>query len=260
MVSGYALFYKPLEDSIAELHRVTQLETADVLKLQTWQSAIKRSLKNNKKKELAISSMLAFLSKMNVLFAKHNLVVKNVNPGNDHDLKMSFNLKTDYFKFIHFLADLELLNIVLERVDIYPFHNNKNPPYLSIKMAIGAPTNAPMANPIRLAALKKQLSTSSGRDPFTKKQKRQLRSASNRVTTNKELTWKYLLSGIGQLANGEYFANINRRVYRVGDILEDKKIREILNDRVNLIKQANTGTESYTLRFRKQLKKRASSN
>ena len=261
MALGYGLLYQPLESKITYLNRIMVMDekSADSLRLNLHQKKgeINEKEAEKKKDKRSIRSMPMFLTTMNTLFAKHTIKVENLSPSTDGYLQLSFNLKIGYFKFIQFLADLELLNIVLERVSMYPLKDGKNPPDLSIKMVISARLDKPMANPERLATLKKKFSDPLAKDPFGKNGKgRSGFIVSDTMLDNNELTFKYLLSGIGRLANGDYVANINRRTYRVGDMLDDKIIKEIQKDQVTLLKKSKTGEKLYTLHFRKRIKKR----
>lgn len=249
MLLGYSALYSGREVAIA-----------DALRLQAVLEEQNRSLTEQEKKLQearakpveGVRSLPVFLEHINSVAQKTDVIIKELMPSRDGNLKFLLKITTDYMTFLRFAAELESLNLVINDLQVRPFDGSKTPPVHAIEFSITPRDDAAPLSNERIAALRDQVKTEDKRNPF---QRFAFNAKTKEVSAEIDLTWLHKLSGIGRVGDRKV-ATINIRNetkdYGVGDELEPGLyITAIQPDRVQLQRKTSDGTALYVLRFRR---------
>lgn len=246
---GYSTLYSGREVAIADALRLNRL-IADENKALTEQVAKQKEVQALPQE--GIRSLPAFLEHINSVAQKTTVIIKELTPSRDADLKFLLKITSDYMTFLRFAAELESLNLVINDLQVRPYDAGKTPPVHAIEFSI-TPRNdaAPMPDE-RILELRQQVAGQDKRNPF---QRFAFNATTKEVSAEIDLTWIHKLSGVGRVGDRKV-ATINvkneTRDYSVGDELEPGLlITGIENDRVQLQKKTPDGTARYVLRFRR---------
>jgi len=199
-----------------------------------------------------IRSLPVFLEHINSVAQKTSVIIKELMPSRDGNLKFLLKITTDYMTFLRFAAELESLNLVINDLQVRPYDPSKTPPLHAIEFSITPRNDAEPLADDRIAAMAEQVKITDKRNPF---QRFAFNARTMEVSAEIDLTWIHKLSGVGRVADRKV-ATINvrneTRDYSVGDELEPGLvISAIENDRVQLQKKTADGTTRYVLRFRR---------
>lgn len=225
--------------------------------VRTENGALKRVIKARKlleKKAQAtpyhIVSLPEFLSRINVISKKTNVIIHELVPDKDHKIRFNLRIIEDYYKFVKFLSTLESLNVSIHDIEVHPYDLSKSPPLHVITFALTPREDAKPLSNDRLTSLMQRVEMKDRRNPF---QRFAYNAKQNLISAEIDLTWVYKLSGIGKIGNTRY-ATIENKDYSAGDILEGMKLVDVQADRVLLKKKTANGIEKYQLKFRRKNK------
>lgn len=249
MLLGYATLYSRRDVAIADALQLNRL-------VEEENRALAELAKKQKKAEAApqegIRSLPTFLERINSIAQKTTVIIKELTPSRDTDLKFLLKITTDYLTFLRFAAELESLNLVINDLQVRPYDPTKTPPVHAIEFSITPRNDAAPMSDDRVVALREQVASLDKRNPF---QRFAFNATTKEVSAEIDLTWIHKLSGVGRVGDRKV-ATINVRNetkdYSVGDELEPGlTITAIENDRVQLQKKTGDGTVRYVMRFRR---------
>ncbi|MBF0610567.1 MAG: hypothetical protein G8345_11635 [Magnetococcales bacterium] len=255
MLAGYSLLYRPLQLSMKALTPLTsQLDEQN----KSLQSKIDAQQNMDKAKAVGISSLPAFLARINELSSTHKVVINKLTPEGEGRLRINLEINADFYTFLRFVAHLETLDVVLDNVEIHPFTydpKNSDLPIHFISFAITPQNNA---EPLKSGAtqelmrkVKEAIEVHNLRNPFQRYAKDHRKDPEQLV----DLTWVYKLGGFGVGNDGVTYAIIDNLEYRKGATMDGRDITEIDKGagRVMMEKRTEQGTKmKYVLKFRKK--------
>jgi hypothetical protein len=238
LVAGYAFFYRNLAVGIQDLRIVTSRLEKENKRLK---EIVERQAKRKEEKK-GITSMPDFLARINGLANAHKVIIRKLSPDNENKFKFNIEMMADYETILKFTADLESLDTILNDLQIRPYNSTAVPPIHFVTFSLTPRGNADPLQSERLAALRGLVEKTGKRNPFQ-------RHAPGEQAI--ELTWLHKLSGVGRDHDGR-IANIDRHDYREGDMLDDKTVTKIEDDRVFFEKKGQRGspTQRYVLKTR----------
>ncbi len=194
--------------------------------------------------EQVIHSLPAFLKRINAIAHQTNVIVNELIPSKDRNIKFTIKITTDFYTFLKFIMRLESLDVAINDLQIHPYDNTKKTPVHAIEFTITPRHDAKELESSRIAALREAAEAPDRRNPFQR-----FTYINKVVTTEIDLTWIYKLSGIGRIGE-EQVATVDNKDIRKGDQLENMTVTAVLNDRVQLERKTEHGTDRYVLRFR----------
>lgn len=246
---GYSTLYSGREVAMADA-LLLNLRIADDNKALAEQAAKQKAVQAVPQE--GIRSLPVFLGHINSVAQKTTVIIKELTPSRDADLKFLLKITSDYTTFLRFAAELESLNLVINDLQVRPYDASKTPPVHAIEFSITPRNDAAPMSDARVVALHNQIAAQDKRNPF---QRFAFNAVTKEVSAEIDLTWIHKLSGVGRVGERKV-ATINvkneTRDYSVGDELEPGLlISGIENDRVQLQKKTSEGTARYVLRFRR---------
>ena len=191
-----------------------------------------------------IHSLPAFLKRINAIAHETNVIVNELVPSKDQNIKFTIKITTDFYTFLKFIMRLESLDVAINDMQIHPYDSTKKTPIHAIEFTITPRHDGKELESSRIATLREAAEAPDRRNPFQR-----FTYINKAVTTEIDLTWIYKMSGIGRIGD-EQMATIDNKDYRKGDLLENMTITAVLNDRVQLERKTDHGTDRYVLRFR----------
>ncbi len=191
-----------------------------------------------------LSSLPDFLSHINAIARASEVIVEELRPAADGDLRFDMRISVDYYNFLSFAANLEAHSVAIHDLEVRPFDFTRTPPIHVITFALTPRNDAAPIVGARIDALRRAVAANGLRNPF------QRFVVCGTVVPEIDLTWRYQLSGIGRDGAGPV-ATVDRRDYRVGDRLDDMNVVAIEPDRVRLQRDGARGLETLVLRFRR---------
>ncbi|MBF0140960.1 MAG: hypothetical protein HQL74_11855 [Magnetococcales bacterium] len=254
---GYFFIHVPMTNRTNELRQLVSIEENTVQGLAKTEAALKSShIKKNQPRNTTNQLSAEFIASVSAILEKNAIVVNQTTPSSGGDRPaLSLSFATDYASLVHFLAGLESIGVVMDRVNISAGRGDKGKKLLPVEMRFFEPSTLATVNDTETTQTREKLTAKLKVNPFEKERKSGTLTGSKPEQGDTDLTSKYRLTGIGQLANGDYVASINRKEYRVGDWLDDKAITKIQKDHVLLKTTSKTGDIEYRLGFRKQVTK-----
>jgi hypothetical protein len=205
LMLGYSTLYSGKEIAIQDARILTQQLTAEkaVLdkKLKDREAAEKQTTSPQ-----GIQSMPAFLEHINRVAQNTDVIINELTPSKDGELKFVIKMASSYFTFLRFAAGLESLNVSINDLAVRPYDNSKTPPIHAIEFSLTPRGDAEPLTGERLAALQAAVKEQNKRNPF---QRFAYNVNTKRVTAEVDLTWIHKLSGIGRLGDKKV-ATINR--------------------------------------------------
>lgn len=243
VLAGYAVIYSPREVAVLDARRLAQsiLQENGPLNDQ-----FARRREADKSAEAGIRSLPAFLEHINSISQKTKVIIKELTPAREGELKFNLKIETNYLTFLSFAGELEALNVSIDDLQVRPFRTSEKPPVHAIEFSLTPRGDAAPLEDDRVTALLLQVAGSEKRNPF---QRFAFYAKRNEVVAETDLTWQYRLSGIGRSGDRK-IATINGKDYGVGDELAAGLVVTVIEvDHVRLRRTAETG--SYILRFRR---------
>lgn len=213
----------------------SQLEEIERRKAEAGQSA-----------SAGITSLPAFLERINEIAQTTRVIIDELMPSKDEQLKFSIKIRADYFTYLRFAAKLESLNVSIHDLQVRPFDPRVTPPIHAIEFSITPRNDAAPLGGERLARMRDQVEEKNKRNPF---QRFAFNEANKEVLKQIELTWIHKLTGIG-MSGGKRTATINGKDYAVDDELDGMKVTAIETDRLVLKKTTPDGVTEYLLKRR----------
>lgn len=245
LLLGYATVYRPKEVALADAARLTAILTEENRPLA---AELARRQKSAAQPEAGIRSLPRFLDHINSIAQDTKVIIRELMPSRDGNLKFVLKITADYLTFLRFAANLEALNVSINDLQVRPFDGSQNPPTHAIEFSITPRADAAPLTDQRLQALRDQVAEQNKRNPF---QRFAFNRSTRQVTQEIDLTWIHRLSGIGRVGDQDV-ATINTRDYRVGMELEaGLKVTKIDSDAVHLQRQTDDGLTLYVIRFRR---------
>ncbi|CAK0773449.1 conserved hypothetical protein [Gammaproteobacteria bacterium] len=248
---GYTVFYLDRQQTIADLRKINTYLNDERSILEKHFAALTKEQQGT---TVAIRSLSGFLNRINDISKKNDIIIRKLLPDPQDHIKFTIEILVDYYKFLHFAADLESLDTTITNLQVHPYsmgEMDKDNRYKSLPQHVITFSMTPRndAEPItgeRLAALEKMVDQKEKRNPF---QRFAFDAKQRMVNTSVDLTWIYRLTGTGRDQVGQY-ATIDRKDYYEGYLLDGKKIEKIQADRVLLTEDTANGKQSFVLKFR----------
>lgn len=244
---GYSNFVTPSRMAMEDARKISSALASDEDRLKKQLAEIeRREAEVGTDASAGISSLPAFLERINDIAQTTRVIIDELMPSKDEQLKFSIKIRADYFTYLRFAAKLESLNVSIHDLQVRPFNPGVTPPIHAIEFSITPRDDAAPLESERLARMRARVEEKNKRNPF---QRFAFNEASKEVLKQIELTWIYKLTGIG-MSGGKRTATINGKDYAVDDELEGMKITAIETDRVMLRKTTTDGVTEYLLKRR----------
>ena len=192
-----------------------------------------------------IQSLPDFLRRINAISNQTNVIIRELTPSRDGNIKFNIKITTDFYTFLRFIMRLESLNVAINDMQIRPYDPTKKPPQQAIEFSITPRHDAEPLESERIRTLRVAVEAPDRRNPF----QRFAFDPTKQVAMEVDLTWIYRLSGIGR-SGDEMVATIDNKDFRKGDRLENMDVSAIRSDRVELTRKTDHGTDRYILKFR----------
>jgi len=244
---GYATLISPREiaqESAGNLARILSGEIASLRKEQQAQEEVK------KKPSVGIRSLPAFLEHINNTARETDIIIRELIPGKDGDLKFVLKVTSDYFKFLKLAAKLEKLNLTINDLQVRPYKMTATPPEHVIEFSLTPRGDAEPLSSDRFSKLDDLVSSESKRNPF---QRFAFNAETKAVSRDIDLTWIYHMTSIGKSA-GREVATIDNSDYFIGGKLKQGHIiTAITGDEVRLEQKTDNGVETSFIRYRKPI-------
>jgi len=244
---GWSNFVTTSQLAMEDARKITNTLATDEERLKRQIAEVeRRKIEAGQDDSAGITSLPAFLERINEIAQTTKVIIDELMPSKDEQLKFSIKIRADYFTYLRFAAKLESLNVAIHDLQVRPFNPGVTPPIHAIEFSITPRDNAAPLESARLARMRDQVEEKNKRNPF---QRFAFNESNKEVLKQIELTWIYKLTGIG-MSGGKRTATINGKDYAVDDELEGMKITAVETDRVVLKKTTSDGVTEYLLKRR----------
>ncbi|HRQ79543.1 MAG TPA: hypothetical protein PKZ97_00330 [Azospirillaceae bacterium] len=244
---GYATLISPREiaqESAVKLAAMLNSEIASLKKEQQVREETK------KQPSVGVRSLPAFLEHINNTARETDIIIKELIPGKDGDLKFVLKVTSDYFKFLKLAAKLEKLNLTINDLQVRPYKMMANPPEHVIEFSLTPRGDAEPLSSGRFSNLDELVSSQSKRNPF---QRFAFNSETKAISRDIDLTWIYHMTSVGK-SGGKEVTTIDGAEYFVGGRLKQGHvITAITGEEVRLEQKTDNGLETSFIRFRKPI-------
>lgn len=244
---GYATLISPREiaqEGAANLARILSGEIATLKKEQSAREEVKNKPSNG------IRSLPAFLEHINNTARETDIIIRELIPGKEGDLKFVLKVTSDYYKFLKLAAKLEKLNLTINDLQVRPYKMTATPPEHVIEFSLTPRGDAEPLASDRFSKLDSMVSSESKRNPF---QRFAFNAETKAISRDIDMTWIYHMTSIGK-SGGREVATIDGSDYFVGDKLKQGHVvTAIAGDEVRLEQKTDNGTETYFIRYRKPI-------
>lgn len=243
----YATLISPREiaqESAGNLARILSGEITSLKKEQQSQEESKKT------PSVGIRSLPAFLEHINNTARETDIIIRELIPGKDGDLKFVLKVTSDYFKFLKLAAKLEKLNLTINDLQVRPYKMMANPPEHVIEFSLTPRGDAAPLSSDRFSKLDDLVSSESKRNPF---QRFAFDVTTKAVSRDIDLTWIYHMTSMGK-SGGREVTTIDGAEYFIGSKLKQGHvITAITGDEVRLEQKTDNGLETSFIRFRKPI-------
>lgn len=256
LLLGYMAVYAPRAAMIADLQAMRTIFQRESRTLEDEIKKIREAEARAQEGDaavVAVQSLPNFLRHINDLARKSNVIIDQLTPEREGILQFQLSFKADYFTFLNFTSQLESLNVAVNNMQVRPYKPSVERPIHAISFTITPRNDAEPLESARLKTIHEQVAAVGKRNPFRRYAcERDGQNVCEQVLDTIDLTWVNQLTGIGRI-NDNRTATIDGEDYAVDDIVDGKKITEILGDRVYLERDTPNGLETYVLKFRQQI-------
>lgn len=188
------------------------------------------------------------LARINEIAHNNEINIKNlIVDDSGSTVKFNMDFITDYFSLLHFVLELESLDIMVEDFQLHPHDAGSIPPRHVVALAVIPKNDAEPIAGTRLDALKNQVFAKGKRNPF---QRFSYDKTLKMVYPAIDLTDTYQLTAIGFNQDNKPYAMIDRWFYQVGDHLDGYELVKIDEERVYLQKRDRNGITEYIINWR----------